>query len=501
MTLRRGSRLLPLAVAIVSASLLTSACSDQNSAVTGSGDQQQAGNPLSLGPLPGTPGSGPVVPVFQRSVVSATNSTATSTEPTLDSGLTAQGQYTFALAPLTPDPNVKWQTWSTGEGKWRLSASAKLVDGASYQWKVTGPDGRTLGPYSMTVDISATNAQDGDTSGPVGVSLASGFAHYAWQTHKMEAASGSFGLGFDYSPANTGGLGVPAGWRMVVPSATGWDQLRTGAGGVVNLHAKNNSWISYTPTGNGAYQPVYSANGVAAPTGMFGTLSLNADGSYTLTDTTKTVTTFAKPDSSGRAWVTSVSLSGQKGIAQNYDPGTGRLTSLTDTVANRTVEIKYGGWGCPTFDGFAATPDDMICQVSFWDGSTAGFGYVNTKAGPQLARLADYAGSGSGAQVTDLAYDDAGRLTSLRSPIVAAAAASPASSAMVGNNPNDPQFLASVAYDAAGRVATVTNGAPSLGAPRVSATYSYGNNNRTSIAVGPGGSTSEVAYDPQTFRP
>ena len=91
------------------------------------------GNPMTLAPLPTAAGTGPVVPVFRRSVVSATNSTAVSTEPTMESGLALTGQYTFGLAPLTPDPNVKWQTWSTGDPRWRIPASAKLVDGGAYR--------------------------------------------------------------------------------------------------------------------------------------------------------------------------------------------------------------------------------------------------------------------------------------------------------------------------------------------------------------------------------
>ena len=231
---------------------------------------------------------------------------------------------------------------------------------------------------------------------------------------------------------------------------------------------------------------MYAANGAPAPTGMFGTLARNADGSFTLTDTAKTVTTFGVPDGNGKSVVTSVSEGGQQGMTQLYDAGSGRLTALLDEATGRKVELKYGGWGCPTFDGFAATPADMLCQVSFWDGSTAGFGYIDTPVGRQLARLADQSQSATGAMVTDLAYDGSGRLAALRSPLVAAAAASPAAASAVGSNPADPQLLAQVAYDGAGRVASVTNPAGSLGAPRVSTAYAYANNNTTTATVSPG---------------
>lgn len=501
-TISRSPRRLasPVVVGIAAAGLLLSGCTDQNAATPQTEAASQPGRAESLPPLAGTPGGGPVLPVFPRAVVSPTNATAVSTQPTMESGLNLTGQYTFALAPLTPDPNVRWTTWSTGEPRWRIPASANLLDGAAYQWRVTGPDGTTRGPYSFTVDLSATNTADGDSSSTVGVTLASGIAHYTWQSHTMEAAAGSFGIGLDYSPVNARSAGTTAGWRMVVPSANGWDQLRVGTGGVVSLHAKNNSWVSYKPAGNGAYQPVGSADGKPSPTGMFGTLVLNSDGSYTITDTTATVTTFAKPDPSGRSYVTGVSTSGQQGIQQIYDGESGRLTSLIDTATGRTVTLRYGGWGCPVYRGFADTPSDLLCQIEFWDGSKAGFGYTANAAGVQLARLVDYAGSASGALVSDLAYDDSGRLTAVRSPTSAAAVASPAAARVAGSDPAEPQLLTQVSYDPQGRVATVTNPAPSLGAPRVSATYSYGANNTTTTAVAPGGSTSQITYDPATFR-
>lgn len=494
-----SGRWLATTVVVTALAVLAGGCSTMDAAdPTPSG---QPGNPLTLAPLPAGAGSGPFLPTYENSVVSASNSTAVSLQPTLDSGSTQTGQYTFSLAPLTPDPNPTWTSWSTGTSTWRLPPTAGLVDGGAYQWKVVGPDGKTIGPYPLTVDLSATNQQDGDNSSAVGVALATGLAHFTWSTHTMESASGPIGLGLDYSPANSNQPGVPAaGWRIVTASASGWDQLKVNSAGAVSIHAKNNSWATYVPAGNGYYQPVYSAYGQSATTGMYGTLVKNTDGSFTLTDTTKTVSTFAAPNTSGVGYLETVSMSGQQAVSQTYDGSSGRITGMTDPTSNRTVSVDYGGSGdCPSFDGFVSPGNGMICQVRFWDGSTSAFGYVNTPAGMQIGRLVDYANSSSAPSVTDLAYDASGRLVAVRSPLVAAAAASSAAQAVTGSNPADPQLLTVVTYDQSGRVSTITNPAPAQGAARVQMTYTYANNT-TTTTVGPNGSASSITYDPNSLR-
>lgn len=486
-------------VAVAALAVVAGGCSANDAALPS--PSGQPGNPTDLPPLPAGAGSGPFLPVYENSVVSASNTTAVSLQPTLNSGSTLTGQFTFSLAPLTPDPNVTWTSWSTGTPAWRLPAGAGLVDGGAYQWKAVAPDKSTIGPYSMTVDLSATNQQDGDNSSAVGVSLATGMAHFTWASHSMESASGPISVGLDYSPTNSGQPGVPGtGWRIVTASASGWDQLRVNSAGAVSIHAKNNSWATYVPAGNGYYQPVYSAYGQSAATGMFGTLVKNTDGSYTLTDTTKTVSTFAAPNANGVGYLETVSISGQQAVTQTYDGTSGRITGITDPVSGRTVAVDYGGSSnCPSYSGFVAAGDGLICQVRFWDGSTSAFGYVSTPAGPQLGRLVDYANSSDAPSVTDLAYDGAGRLVAVRSPLVAAAAVSPAAQSVTGTNPADPQLLTVVTYDNAGRVATITNPAPAQGADRVQMTYVY-ENNTTTTTVGPNGSASSITYDPNSLR-
>jgi hypothetical protein len=69
-------------------------------------------------------------------------------------------------------------------------------------------------------------------------------------------------------------------------------------------------------------------------------------------------------------------------------------------------------------------PEGLLCQVKFWDGSTSSLMYVETPLGPSIGRILDWPeAKGNGAQVTDIAYDQVGRIAATRSPLVARAAA------------------------------------------------------------------------------
>ncbi len=495
-----ATRLLGLTAVLVSLSLVAAGCGQtsqtpRNAAADGN---EAAGDPTTLAPLPGTTGTGQLLPIYKNSVVTPSNSTAVSTQPTLDSGETVSGQYTYFLAPLSSDPNVRWQQWQDGSAKSKVPAGAGLKDGLAYQWKVAKPGGEQVGPFTFTVDLSVSSKQDSESTGPISVALATGVPHLTWAGHAMQSASGSIKVGLDYSPVNDGWPGSPKTWRLVSPSAVNWDSIRVQDGGAISIHGKNNSTINYRSTGNGAYEAMFGAKGQAGPTGMFGALVKNQDESWTLTDPASATTVFSKV-TDGVGWVTSVSAGGQSGIKQEYDGSSGRISRLTDSTSGRSVEVAYGGKECPTFAGFVKAPDGMICEIKFWDGSTSAFGYVDTPHGVQLGRLVDNPSAGSaGASVTDVAYDTQGRLSRVRTPDIAAAAASPAARVVTGDNPADSQLLYEIMYDESGRVSSIAAPAPNIGATRASTTYTYSRNTTTStssIGMPPATTT----YDPNTL--
>jgi hypothetical protein len=140
----------------------------------------------------------------------------------------------------------------------------------------------------------------------------------------------------------------------------------------------------------------------------------------------------------------------------------------------------------------------MLCQVKFWDSSTSAIFYVATKSGePSIGRLVDYPeAGGDGALVTDLAYDDVGHIATVRSPLVASAAASNVIGA------DDSQFWTKATYTAEGKVASLTEGASAVGATRCVRSYNYETSQYTTATDSCfGGVVATVVYDPTTFFP
>lgn len=477
-----------------------------------------AGNPVSLAPLPAVAedgAAGPDLPVYPRSTVSSSSSTAVSTQPTLDSGQKT-GPLTFSVMPLVPFTSAAALDWTSAKHysvsgtTYRLPASAGLVDGGAYLWKADSGATTVTGPLAFTVDLSSTKTQASDASAAVQVALPTGVAHVTWTSHTMEAMSGSVGIGMDYSGINSGWPGTPNLWRLVVPSPVPYDRLTVVTGGSgaitqVRVHSKDGSWVAYapTPSGNGWFQPVVDATASSAASGTYGVLAHDKSGTWTLTSPQRAVATFAAAGSDGTAWLTSATSTGQVSVTTSYDGSTGRVTALTDPVSGKSATVAYGGGDCPSWKGFIAAPAGLVCRVTFWDGSTVGFGYVMAGSAPVLARIVDRPeAAAAGALVTDFGYDSSGRIATMRSPRVAAAAASPSAAPATGSNPAAASLLTQVTYDSSGRVASVTRPAASVGKERTSVTYSYdqtATTPTTTATASPSGHVLVTSYDPTTL--
>lgn len=163
-----------------------------------------------------------------------------------------------------------------------------------------------------------------------------------------------------------------------------------------------------------------------------------------------------------------------------------RLTAITDPVSARTIRLRYGGDAdCPTSPppGFATAPAGMLCSVAYWDGTASQLWYQSGL----LARLSD-----PGGEVTDFAYTGS-RLSAIRDPLAADAVTT-------GNAPNDDSTQTLIAYDAAGRVASVTLPKALVGeSVRSTHSYEYVSPTRTRVHVAglaePNGYAREVDMD------
>ena len=120
----------------------------------------------------------------------------------------------------------------------------------------------------------------------------------------------------------------------------------------------------------------------------------------------------------------------------------GRLASVTNEIG-RTLTLRYAGdSACPSWPGFAAVPDGMLCAITYPGERTTQIGYVEAGSAMQIALVKDPGNVGE-----TLGWDDRGRIVSVRSTLVNRVATTDASVAGV---------VDSVVYDVGGRAATLT---------------------------------------------
>jgi hypothetical protein len=199
---------------------------------------------------------------------------------------------------------------------------------------------------------------------------------------------------------------VPQGWTVSPSGGVAYTNLFIGWGFAI-LTGVDDSKTTYTAAAGGGMIPPPGVDGILASDG-------GNPATWTLTASDGQVYTF---DTSGN-------LSSVRRVADDAHSAaltfawTGtpsRLTTITDPVSGRHMDLTYQGGACPTppsgFDG--APPQSMLCKVAYWDGTESDVFYVNG----QLARFQD-----SGGVTTDYAYSN-GKITKVRDPLAADAVA------------------------------------------------------------------------------
>jgi RHS repeat-associated protein len=120
----------------------------------------------------------------------------------------------------------------------------------------------------------------------------------------------------------------------------------------------------------------------------------------------------------------------------------GRLTSLSNEVG-RTMTMHYAGdAACPNWPGFVSAPRGMLCALTHPGGRVTQIGYVDAGGAAQIALIKAPGNTGE-----TLGWDDRGRLVSVRPGLVNRIATVDSAAAGV---------VHSLAYDSAGRAATLT---------------------------------------------
>jgi RHS repeat-associated protein len=254
------------------------------------------------------------------------------------------------------------------------------------------------------------------------------------------------------------GTVLPAGWALSTADAVAW-QWAHRAGPNTNV-------VLVDPTGvTEEYR--WTGSAFAPPPGGDGILVANPDGTLTLHEADGMEYVF---DAAGNLTRASSAVDDRTPAALVYDwaGSPPRLTAIKDPLDPnvRRITLAYGGDSvCPTSppQGAVVAPAGMLCQLSYWDGTTTKLWYDTSG---RLARVED-----PGGEVSDFAYDTAGRITKVRDPLAADAVAA-------GVRADDDTTRTLISYDTQNRVASVEAPLPepplpATGVARPKHTYDY----------------------------
>ena len=264
--------------------------------------------------------------------------------------------------------------------------------------------------------------------------------------------------------------GAPPGWTLLANPATVQWTRADDQGSQVVLQATGGDTATFTQVTPGVY---------LAPPGDHDYLSVDGNKHLQLSTSDSHLYTF-NADGTLASMTTIADDRHPASLQYTYSGTPALLRAITDPVSARAITLSYGGdaacpaSGSPALAGNQPAPPGMLCQVSYWDGTSATFGYAGTTQLPQLASVTT-----PGGQVNSLAYDSDNRLADIRDGLAndylasggqaGTPAACPSGTSGLSVAPVDTQ----VCYDSSGRVASVTQPAPVPGALRPARTYVY----------------------------
>lgn len=248
---------------------------------------------------------------------------------------------------------------------------------------------------------------------------------------------------------------LPPGWSIGASPAS-WTSLAD-QGAQVVVSSATGFTTTFTANGDGSYTPPHGD-----------TDSLTASkGTFQLTTSTGGVYEF---NSSGQLTSFAVARDAQHPASLQYSYGPTSaapsapiaLQSITDPVSKRSVFLYYGN------SSNCASPNSagMLCSVKYWDGTSTSLSYNSNN------QLATVANPGS---VSLFGYDASGRLDDIRDPLANALLAAGVQGFPACSSTQDETCVLDtwIAYDATGRVQSVTQPQPEPGQARPARTYTY----------------------------
>lgn len=422
-------------------------------------------DPASLPALVPSLADGPAVPSPREAELTPQSHLSSTVTPTLTIP-GARGPWTFTIDDVAgADSDFAPIIANEAGPSTRINEGAGLEPGRLYTWTAR-QDGSPDVNGSFVVDTQLFDVQHLDRVGAVDVALATGEATLSWTSHSVAATAGEVGFSLRFATSTAPQNGLPAGWRLNAASSSPFERIELHRDGTITLVGSNGLIVHYRNLGDGRFVPFELGGGPFSTAGSAPVVAGSDDGEWYLAATPDLTTVFRRPIDGARALPVASGRMNQPMLRPVWQGG--RLRSVFDPVSQRSLEFVYGGEECPTPPlGFTDAPNGMLCAARFWDGSSTSLFYVDDAGTPQLARVVDLPEAGAdGAQVTDIAYDAAGRLATVRSPLVASAIGA-------GVIADDTRFTTEIAYDAEGRVATVIEPAPSPDGNRCQRAYQY----------------------------
>jgi RHS repeat-associated protein len=296
----------------------------------------------------------------------------------------------------------------------------------------------------------------------------------------VRAVPASWFVPWDAPAVGTGPTDVlPLGWSLSFPTVASLEYtavtltddavtLSMAGGGTVTYTWNGSSWVSGLPGDLSVVR--LDDDGILSVQSGFGlTYVFNADG------TLASATTAAD----GNQEVTPAYTYTNVTVGGSPVP---RLTSITDPVSGRSVNLVYkSGGNCPTY--FHAPPEGMLCDVAYWDGTHTLVAYLNGT----VARIIN-----PGSATMDFVYS-AGLMTGIRDVLASDAVAA-------GSRPANPASRWQVAYDTSTppRAVSVTAPEPTVGAARAKRTVTYTATGADVVVAGfspPAGYARRVGFD------
>lgn len=272
---------------------------------------------------------------------------------------------------------------------------------------------------------------------------------------------------------------LPEGWTLSA-------DLDGSGGGYVSALVSDQTIVLTDTSGAKHTWTKKSTGGYAPPDTEDGVLAVDNTGRVTLHDDGD-VYVFA-PD--GRLESQTAAHDDRKPatLRHGYDGNPRRLREITDPVSGRTMRLHYSRPGDDCYPGLtppphadAAAPAQMLCRISYWDGTQTVLWYVKGN----LARIED-----PGVELTDLGYTSDGLLDKVREPLVNDWIA-----ADFDNRFTDMAVLTAIGYtdhDGKRKASSITAPRPGPGQPRPGRSYRYVSAAETPVDVA--GLTPETGY-------